>query len=198
MSLCVITRFNPRAPCGARQRKMVAIYKQEVSIHAPRAGRDLRAYPPQTCSICFNPRAPCGARPVAADDFVDRYLFQSTRPMRGATPRIRAHKVLDYVSIHAPHAGRDGSLSTGASDSLCFNPRAPCGARPAMFRNHRSRHLFQSTRPMRGATTVLEDLPIVIQVSIHAPHAGRDLLSQGQVLRNCVSIHAPHAGRDPV
>ena len=33
--------------------------------------------------------------------------FQSTRPMRGATDRIVVGEVRSGVSIHAPHAGRD-------------------------------------------------------------------------------------------
>ena len=33
-------------------------------------------------------------------------------------------------------------------------------------------------------------------VSIHAPHAGRDMIYGGDVLGLAVSIHAPHAGRD--
>ena len=37
--------------------------------------------------------------------------------------------------------------------------------------------LFQSTRPMRGAT-IFDVYPLPIScVSIHAPHAGRDMLS---------------------
>ena len=55
-----------------------------------------------------------------------------------------------------------------------FNPRAPCGARPAPERYS----------PASG-------------ISIHAPHAGRDVfppvVADG---RDRISIHAPHAGRD--
>ncbi len=59
---------------------------------------------------------------------------------------------------------------------LGFNPRAPRGAR---------RHELQ------------EDLKKVL-VSIHAPHAGRDSLSQRLPTLMNVSIHAPHAGRDRI
>ena len=34
-------------------------------------------------------------------------VFQSTRPMRGATCRQRRRAVNQDISIHAPHAGRD-------------------------------------------------------------------------------------------
>ena len=33
----------------------------------------------------FNPRAPCGARPQVLLDMMQRTIFQSTRPLRGAT-----------------------------------------------------------------------------------------------------------------
>ena len=78
---------------------------------------------------------------------------------------------------------------------------------------------FQSTHPMRGATSNTPRPPIDHGISIHAPHAGRDqlffptllLLSLFQSTRpvrgatleqaglECVlgiSIHAPRAGRD--
>ena len=59
---------------------------------------------------------------------------------------------------------------------LYFNPRAPCGAR----RNHHTDNIA------------------MLGISIHAPHAGRDLQHRRTELRppNGISIHAPHAGRD--
>ena len=60
--------------------------------------------------------------------------------------------------------------------AACFNPRAPCGARPfaraMLLRGYR----FQSTRPMRGATMRRSSKHEIQGVSIHAPHAGRDSL----------------------
>ena len=56
------------------------------------------------------------------------------------------------ISIHAPHAGRDE-----------FNRKF-----------ERGHIIFQSTRPMRGATAVLADVVAHFLISIHAPHAGRD------------------------
>ena len=56
--------------------------------------------------------------------------------------------------------------------------------------------LFQSTRPMRGATSFLPDSLILIDISIHAPHAGRDAQNDTGDGENHISIHAPHAGRD--
>ena len=55
--------FNPPAPCGA--------------------GRALCV--PTFCGKHFNPPAPCGAGLVLSKVNVTKYLFQSTRPLRGGT-----------------------------------------------------------------------------------------------------------------
>ena len=101
-------------------------------------------------------------------------MFQSTRPMRGATS-IPFHLLFQgKVSIHAPHAGRDRNPSPRVQSHGRFNPRAPCRARLIRRVSCSAIASFQSTRPMRGTT----------------PHGWRR--SRGQP----VSIHAPHAGRD--
>ena len=187
------------APHAGRDHQRTAMNRQvSVSIHAPHAGRD-----PSACVIVvslivfqstrpmrgatsakvqsvsiflgFNPRAPCGARlwRLSVGDYYSR--FQSTRPMRGATACRRSHCPL----------------------LRSFNPRAPCGARlysaarfcvSTMFQSTRPMRgatcvsiisnilglVFQSTRPMRGATRIFCSRTILLSVSIHAPHAGRD------------------------
>ena len=53
--------FNPLAPCGARHRDEMADVKgtPDISIHSPRAGRDIRNI---VAILCFNPHTPCGVR----------------------------------------------------------------------------------------------------------------------------------------
>ena len=80
------------------------------------------------------------------------------------------------ISIHAPHAGRDGTSAIGLPSYGHFNPRAPCGARPVQQAPPAARYnRFQSTRPMRGATVTRVVTLVTIVISIHAPHAGRDI-----------------------
>ena len=100
--------------------------------------------------------------------------FQSTRPMRGATTECVNVTYVYDVSIHAPHAGRDWRRWRHPQRRQRFNPRAPCGAR-------------------LGHACDKRNLP---EVSIHAPHAGRDLVLPDLLPSYRVSIHAPHAGRD--
>ena len=56
--------------------------------------------------------------------------------------------------------------------------------------------MFQSTRPARGATSILLPLRGNDVVSIHAPRAGRDIILSALSIPIAVSIHAPRAGRD--
>ena len=168
-----------------------------ISIHAPLAGRDRRCPRSKFYQHYFNPRAPCGARQNGKKYGNTRRPFQSTRPLRGATlPR----------SPQLPSRHH-------------FNPRAPCGARLShdIFSDRSA--LFQSTRPLRGATENGRELVAEVQISIHAPLAGRDqvvflfflhppLFQSTRPLRGAtmqhgtrhfcspISIHAPLAGRD--
>ena len=144
--------FNPRAPCGARPYfRMQDFFPSgfqstrpvwgatasetagnaynEISIHAPRVGRDRvtriscarsayfnprapcgarrTAYPPRPDNPYFNPRAPCGARQYSLPSKRSRSVFQSTRPVWGATTHAVQQFSRRNISIHAPRVGRD-------------------------------------------------------------------------------------------
>ncbi len=170
------TRFNPRAPCGARPTGHASRNKRKwfqstrpvrgatldrlcdavrinVSIHAPRAGRDMPSRNSARSFPCFNPRAPCGARQNNTEFTEADYKFQSTRPVRGATRLVWDNwQKFNGVSIHAPRAGRDP-------------PNVPSAT---------LKPTFQSTRPVRGATSDGIHQRCRCYVSIHAPRAGRD------------------------
>ena len=190
--------FNPRAPCGARlfdhagSRSVL-----QISIHAPRVGRDVEL--PSRCSHMtgISIHAPRVGRD--RDDLA-----------------VRGHKV---ISIHAPRVGRDGRDGRLHIIARYFNPRAPCGARPSMREITKTILQFQSTRPVWGATK-FDDMPVLIGtfqstrpvwgatsaraprpapnlISIHAPRVGRDLKDFIFNIDDiCISIHAPRVGRD--
>ena len=191
--------FNPRTPCGVRlhSRGKTAQFVTFQSTHPMRGATTLQ----------FN----------AALGMV---AFQSTHPMRGATELNTAFVELCRISIHAPHAGCDFpscsrrySLSSfqsthpmrGATETLMtrqpvwgyFNPRTPCGVRLAaggMFDDVPSD--FNPRTPCGVRQNVFYGGIIQRGISIHAPHAGCDLIqSPSEDLRR-ISIHAPHAGCD--
>ena len=55
---------------------------------------------------------------------------------------------------------------------------------------------FQSTLPVRGATRYIRDAALDVFISIHAPRAGSDPHTGGQIAGIQISIHAPRAGSD--
>ncbi len=125
-------------------------------------------------------------------------MFQSTRPVRGATGVLRRRHQSYSVSIHAPRAGRDHRTEYVQKPcNPCFNPRAPCGARPIVLLPSRKIRLFQSTRPVRGATSRHRLVNSKhLSFNPRAPCGARPAAKRIVAFRLGVSIHAPRAGRD--
>ena len=147
------TDFNPRAPCGARPHThgQEGYQSGAISIHAPLAGRDEEYLDFLITQQDFNPRAPCGARP--------------------ATLR-RRRRSTDFNPRAPCGARHDRVILVHQQDD--FNPRAPCGARPLLRFIPQPFPIFQSTRPLRGATLRRQGVRLLLGISIHAPLAGRD------------------------
>ena len=79
------------------------------------------------------------------------------------------------ISIHAPRVGRDREVVK----KMCREV------------------LFQSTRPVWGATDTFQKLQInAAVISIHAPRVGRDIAEGDYKNHFAISIHAPRVGRD--
>ena len=171
----------------------------------------------------FNPRAPCGARPVSVRVKEAAGIFQSTRPVRGATLPEHDLAALVPISIHAPRAGRDPYTVNSAIMAIVFQSTRPVrgataivallhdvckafqstrpvrGATEAYLAPLAEEIKFQSTRPVRGATTEVYNDFIVIGISIHAPRAGRDspLKPFQAVLSGYFNPRAPCGARQP-
>ena len=168
--------FNPRAPYGARHLAHSGfVMSGGISIHAPHTGRDSRRNK-QGISSWISIHAPHTGRDHKSKDHQDnRYEFQSTRPIRGATTAKNTNTAADQqFQSTRPIRGATGRGSGGGKGSGDFNPRAPYGAR----------HLAHSGFVMSGG------------ISIHAPHTGRDSRRNKQGISSWISIHAPHTGRD--
>ena len=123
--------------------------------------------------------------------------FQSTHPLRGATHTAATSGVgMIFQSTH-PLRGATRTLRLYFIALLYFNPRTPCGARPASYSLTNSSFGFQSTHPLRGATPGQFYPHSTKTISIHAPLAGCDsprFCPLTYILR--ISIHAPLAGCD--
>ena len=156
-----LTYFNPRAPYGARQSlSFLSISKVWISIHAPHTGRDLD-----------RPAIRPGHNAISIH-----------APHTGRDTTVLAKAKQTLISIHAPHTGRDWKTAPPARLRPYFNPRAPYGARRAFLVSFYARPLisihaphtgrdagkrwgvsqaavFQSTRPIRGATCLSAENP---------------------------------------
>ena len=136
----------------------VALYavhdlKRYISIHAPHMGRDRGAGPDVWCRSNFNPRAPYGARLWRFTAFATAMRFQSTRPIWGATiPIDRVNVACADFNPRAPYGARRTILTFQWITCWDFNPRAPYGARLLSKKSVSQGQLFQSTRPIWGAT----------------------------------------------
>ena len=170
--------FNPRAPCGARLKLLPNFQRQRlISIHAPHAGRDTLQTAFGMTYVEFQSTRPMRGATIKSGVHVSiAHAFQSTRPMRGATITIGRSLLISAFQSTRPMRGATYSPWSEVGEFEDFNPRAPCGARPAGDAAKRDRLPFQSTRPMRGATGNLCLYCPLCHISIHAPHAGRDLL----------------------
>ena len=107
--------------------------------------------------------------------------------MPGWQPRISIHAPLTgsdqppentdtatQISIHAPLTGSDLQLNKKLRIFLNFNPRSPYGERPPGKRHPEQCKEFQSTLPLRGATSWIKDKAGRKVISIHAPLTGSD------------------------
>ena len=213
--------FNPRTPCGVRLSSQGSASQEltfqsthpvrgatstffnfsdhilRISIHAPRAGCDSghdAAHHPATISI-HAPRAGCDVGGGAL--FRRGIAFQSTHPVRGATGQT------------ADSLSRSGDFNPRTPCGVrrwrppwswfgtYFNPRTPCGVRHTRPYYFGGVSLFQSTHPVRGATTAdwrggenswhfNPRTPCGVRRGCH----GCTSLCRG------ISIHAPRAGCD--
>ena len=124
-----------------------------ISIHAPREGCDL---------------------PMAAPIHCHGVRFQSTHPVRGATPLAQAFLSVVQISIHAPREGCD-LLFQPSLHVLHISIHAPReGCDVEVVDQAGEGGIFQSTHPVRGATRSDRKPPSCYDISIHAPREGCD------------------------
>ena len=49
---------------------------------------------------------------------------------------------------------------------------------------------------MRGVTSLSTEYGVILDISIHTPHAGSDKIQPWKSVLGYISIHTPHAGSD--
>ena len=116
--------------------------------------------------------------------------------MRGATCGCRKRGHVLCISIHAPRAGSDSICSSLMPIPLNFNPRSPCGERLYIYAPSICASLFQSTLPVRGATSASAERSTLLTFQSTLPVRGATLMLHVLYTREAISIHAPRAGSD--
>ena len=123
----------------------------------------------------FNPRSPCGERRQAGGASREYYHISIHAPRAGSDYTLSPDIWATRISIHAPRAGSDVQylLGNGAIFGISIHaPRAGSDRKRGMERTHRNP--FQSTLPVRGATVSVWYRDTSWAISIHAPRAGSD------------------------
>ena len=213
------SHFNPRTPCGVRPEKRGAknspltfqsthpsrgatdcvrnlIDAQIISIHAPLVGCDA-GQRDAGLAHAISIHAPlAGCDWITMAESVPAVIFQSTHPLRGAT-----------LSSPSP-----------ALPATHFNPRTPCGVRPALMLGMGVYFCISIHAPLAGCDSGSRTscgswshfnprTPRGVRlrqrrrsdraghISIHAPLAGCDVFA-GLIAPRLpvISIHAPLAG----
>ena len=146
-----------------------------ISIHAPHAGRDSSGQCAAGTAVQFQSTRPMRGATCAGWNGLLGLVISIHAPHAGRDGASREPAAISAISIHAPHAGRDLFLARVAGAPADFNPRAPCGARPGKW-FYRCHYPYFNPRAPCGARHGAKITSGVIEnISIHAPHAGRDI-----------------------
>ena len=159
---------------GATSRLFLNSKPFEISIHAPRAGRDPCVGSLEGVLWYFNPRAPCGARHTLTTRQWNESNFNPRAPC-GARRTITSRLIACINFNPRAPCGARQSRPAKASSFQDFNPRAPCGARQsrATASIGVSSH-FNPRAPCGARPAYTVGVPGRERISIHAPRAGRD------------------------
>ena len=127
-------------------------FVDRISIHPPRAGRDSSQDSTWPFSLYFNPPSPCGE----GHDGVVVQRFNgdiSIHPPRAGRDQVGSYmRGPGKISIHPPRAGRDTPVPIKYPKHTNFNPPSPCGEGRFSVLAFCRFCIFQSTLPVRGGT----------------------------------------------
>ena len=192
--------FNPRSPCGERLRPIppVCLAFSNFNPRSP-CGERLPIGKRLSARLNFNPRSPCGERRSLTSRGLRPLHFNPRSPCGERPVPCRLPIAWVQISIHAPHAGSDLLPSSCMGDTRSFQSTLPM--RGATTARATTRQLRQHFNPRSPCGERHRGHPVRrrgIQISIHAPHAGSDLQIRRMLHSPRISIHAPHAGSDVV
>ncbi|AAQ58907.1 Protein of uncharacterised function (DUF3264) [Chromobacterium violaceum] len=141
----------------------------------------------------FNPRARVGRDGILGAQYLEAWLFQSTRP-RWA--RLDQMAVIGAAAAFQSTRPRWARLSASTSCMLYtqFQSTRPRWARPPVLARGTNSTMFQSTRPRWARRGQGGSPGRSVHVSIHAPVLGATRNRVQGITKLSVSIHAPALG----
>ena len=215
-----IFNFNPRTPCGVRLLRLRSRFQCRHDFN-PRTPCGVRLLVVHSLGLVvdFNPRTPCGVRPFCSLSTKRRSKISIHAPLAGCDHIRRCMAMETVISIHAPLAGCDRCAAGLTQAALAISIHAPlAGCDPSAKIQAFEHRIFQSTHPLRGATSACrqsgtctifqsthplrgatrEEKLVRLLHAFQSTHPLRGATILCSVLRVVVkiSIHAPLAGCD--
>ena len=139
---------------GATHHAAVGHGARLISIHAPHTGSDLR-YPRIILDFLeISIHAPHTGSDAGQHPGFKLERISIHAPHTGSDRGLRLVRAHLEISIHAPHTGSDPRCGTSSARGSNFNPRSPYGERHSDTPQAQLSDLFQSTLPIRGATSL--------------------------------------------
>ena len=127
----------------------------------------------------------------------EKVLISIHAPREGCDHR--AANILRHmidISIHAPREGCDAHNIVNIHNTSQFQSTHPVRGATTYLRSVYNRWVFQSTHPVRGATQSADTFQHNVPISIHAPREGCDDIYHHYLRNEYISIHAPREGCD--
>ena len=148
-----------------------------ISIHAPRTGSDPTPAMSSWKAAYFNPRSPHGERLLR--------VVQKLNVLR--------------ISIRAPRTGSDNIADQVDGSSVPFQSTLPArGATTGRWAAESAPSDFNPRSPHGERRCYNYSADAAINISIHAPRTGSDVVHQQRQIFQDISIHAPRTGSDPM
>ena len=182
---------------GRDIRQVVNRYREYISIHSPRMGRDRgKARQKENAMISIH-------SPRMGRDHIGVFRFQQREDFNPLSPHgerlvvMEAHKTLHPISIHSPRMGRDehpAALPVFLPLISIHSPRMGRDGAPACTNTGITG--FQSTLPAWGETKLYIRIDYLSKFQSTLPAWGETSMASTNFFDSSISIHSPRMGRD--
>ena len=159
---------------GGRKHRSAVSFCHDSSFAAPRGGARCKSARRLRCQPDFTPRAPHGARRARAPHRAWGLPISILAPRVGRDRLRPDGQGQTAISIHAPRTGRDQRGTAEGGKGRQFQSARPARGATLMINAYRQEQQFQSARPARGATwSPIGAAASRVDFNPRAPHGAR-------------------------